>query len=500
MKKNVIRMAALLLCLLLAIPFAGCGKDPQQSSAPGSSAAPSDGTSDDTSAPDSTPDVSGDPMQTGGDTSGEQTSPVSGGTKATGGSNNSGDKTNSSVGTTKANDTPAGTKKLFDKRSGVKGEVRVFMPWDTSGDSGFQKMVEEFKKEYPGTTVKIITGEWGTRDIKLMQLIRSESSPDYVPTGVFDFPKRAIKKTLMPLDSYIQPCEMLDTYIMDNVTVWEGKKYAIIGKRSPGVVFYNTTMLKNAGIAAKDMPYELWKRNEWTWDTLKTMARTLTVDKNKDGKPDVYGFGTETEFIFPLARGTDIVKNGGGKATLNIDDENWRSSLLFYYDGVNKDKIFTPVRWSIWEEFANGNVAMYYGVVGDADKLLTKGMKNWAIAPFPKYRKNDKSFVGHCTSDGFGVATGAKNPIGGIAFGEFQYNYYKKQSQSGTSTKIFTQEQSDMMESIESRISWLYGYGMEDSFCQAFGNYMRKNGDFSALMEEMRPIWQKNLDDTLKGR
>ena len=63
------------------------------------------------------------------------------------------------------------------------------------------------------------------------------------------------------------------------------------------------------------MPYELWKRNEWTWDTLKTMARTLTVDKNKDGKPDVYGFGTETEFIFPLARGTDIVKNGGGKAT-----------------------------------------------------------------------------------------------------------------------------------------------------------------------------------------
>lgn len=83
--------------------------------------------------------------------------------------------------------------------------------------------------------------------------------------------------------------------------------------------------------------------------------------QNKDGKPDVYGFGTELEFIFPLAQGTDIVKFKNGNPSLNIDDETWRSSLLYYYDGINKDKVFSPVRWGMWEEFANGNVAMYYG-------------------------------------------------------------------------------------------------------------------------------------------
>ena len=137
---------------------------------------------------------------------------------------------------------------------------------------------------------------------------------------------------------------------------------------------------------------------------------------------------------------------------------------------------------------------------GEAEKLLNKGMKNWDIAPFPKANSGDASYIGYSSSDGFGVPAGAKNAIGGIAFGEYQYNYYTKKSEAGTSKKIFTEAQQKMMDSLENRITWLYGYGMEDSFCQSFGNYMRKNGDFSALMEEMRPIWQKNLDDTLKGR
>jgi len=291
---------------------------------------------------------------------------------------------------------------------------------------------------------------------------------------------------------------MLDTYVMDNITDWEGKRYAVIGKRSPGVLYYNTTMLKNAMIT--DTPTELAAANKWTWNDLKEMARKLTVDNNRDGKPDVYGFGTELDFIFPLSKGTDIVKIVDGKATLNIDDENWRSSLLFYYDGVNKDKIFTPVRWSVWEEFANGNVAMFYGVSGDAERILNKGMTTWDIAPFPKASASDENFVGHNGSDGFGVATGAQNPQGGMAFGEYQYNYYAKKGQSGESKSLFTKEQQALMDSLENRVTLLYGYGMEDSFCQAFGNYMRKNGDFTALMEEMRPIWQKNLDDTLKGR
>ena len=497
MMKQKIRAVSLLCALLMGLTAAGCGRQETPPASSGVSGVSQSTAPGETAGTDTITDPSatqGTESPSGSTTAGSQ----QGGKKTTAGktTGKAASQTTSKQGGWSGGD--ATGKKLFDKRSGVKGEVKLFIPWDTSGDEDFKAIKAGFEKEYPGTTVKVINGEWGTRDIKLTQFIRNGDSPDYVPTGVFDFPRRAIKGLLTPLDDMIQVTDTLDTYVMDNVTTWQGKKYAIIGKRSPGVLYYNTTMLKNAAVAKA--PAQLAQENKWTWKDLKDMARRLTVDKNKDGKPDVYGFGTELEFIFPWAQGTNIVKFKNGNPSLNIDDETWRSSLLYYYDGINKDKVFSPVRWGMWEEFANGNVAMYYGPAGEAEKLLNKGMKNWDIAPFPKANSGDASYIGYSSSDGFGVPAGAKNAIGGIAFGEYQYNYYTKKSEAGTSKKIFTEAQQKIMDSLENRITWLYGYGMEDSFCQSFGNYMRKNGDFSALMEEMRPIWQKNLDDTLKGR
>ena len=494
------RLLTLVLCLCLLATAIGCGKEPAtsdpESTVPtetqAESSLPEDPDAEPTTS-ETEPTASSDVSDTTTTQKGKVT------TKATAA------KTTSAGGGW-GSDTDQSAKKMFDKRGNIvlknkkkdsDPDVVLFIPWDTSADESFKAVKAGFEKDY-GVKVKVITGEWGTRDIKLTQLIHAGSSPDYVPTGVFDFPRRAIKGTLQPLDSLIQDCAVLDTYVMNNLTSWEGKRYAIIGKRAPGVLYYNTTMLKNAMIT--DTPTKLAKENKWTWQDLKDMARKLTQDTNKDGKPDIYGFGTELDFIFPLSAGTDIVKINNGKPTLNIDDETWRKALLFYYDGVNKDKIFTPTRWSVWEEFANGNVAMYYGTSGEAEKIVNKGMKNWDIAPFPKANASDANYVGYNNSDGFGIANGAKNPVGGVAFGEYQYNYYIKKNKENPGPSLFTEEQNKMMDSLENRVTLLYGYGMEDSFCQAFGNYMRKNGDFTALMEEMRPIWQKNLDETLKGR
>lgn len=389
-------------------------------------------------------------------------------------------------------------KVLFDKREGVTGTIHVFYPGDPAGDADWQAIIEGFKKEYPGTKIKVTTADWGSRDIKLAQLIRSGDSPDYVPTGINDFPKRAIKGLMMPLDEYIQVSDRLDTYSMENYTSWDGHTYALIANRLPACIFYNTTMLKNSTVA--ESPKELMEKNEWTWDAMRDMARQLVVDNDRDGKADVYGFGTEMDFIFPLSRGTDIVQFNGAESKLNIDDQTWRDSLLYYYDGINKDKIFSPVRWGLGQEFINGNVAMVFASASLAASLEAQNITDWDIVPFPKYSADDEEYIGYINSDGFGVAAGAKNPIGGLAFGEYKYNYYTKQGITEGSSVGFSEAQKELLRGVDNRVTWLYGFGMESSFCQSFGNYMRANGDFTALMEEMRPTWQKNLNDTLKGR
>ncbi len=386
--------------------------------------------------------------------------------------------------------------RYFKDRPVKKGStVHVFIPWDISADTNQKTVIKDFEKKY-GVTVKLTVGTWGEREIKLQQMIRGKQSPDYLPTIVGDFPRRAIKGVMMDIKDYIVVNDRVDTYTMDNITAKDGAKYAIIGKRAPGILYFNTTMLKNAAIAKT--PLQLYKTGDWTWATMKEMARKLTVDKTNDGKPEIYGFGTELDFMFGLSAGTDVIKITNGNAKLNIDDANWRNAMTWFYDGINKDKIFSPVRWGMRDEFMNGKVAMYYGLAGDAT-YINQTMKTWDIAPFPVQKKGD-TYIGSSGNDGFGVATGAANPVGGIAFGEFSYNWHEKLTESGQAKSVFTKAQEELMNSLEHRVTWLQGYGMEDSFCQDFGNFMRANGDFTALMEEMRPIWEKCISDTIKGR
>ena len=79
------------------------------------------------------------------------------------------------------------------------------------------------KRNIPAPPLRSSTanGEPGTSSCT--QFIRNGDSPDYVPTGVFDFPRRAIKGLLTPLDDMIQVTDTLDTYVMD-------KRHHLAGK------------------------------------------------------------------------------------------------------------------------------------------------------------------------------------------------------------------------------------------------------------------------------
>ena len=385
---------------------------------------------------------------------------------------------------------------LFADRKGVKGVVRVFVPWTV--ETRWNTIKSEFEKTYPDATLEYLSAPWATRDIKLISYVNSGNPPDAVSCANVDFPARAINEIIQPMDDLVDANNpILSQYLMNTFTSWEGKQYAMIGNPAPHVVYFNTKMFRDAGLKS---PLDHYNENTWNWDTLRSLSMSLTEDTNNDGKTDIWGFGTDDEYIFSLANGTDVIKMENGKPVLNIDDPAFRGGMTFFYDMLNKDKCVYPDRWASFQDgFKQSKIAMCYWRHYHAKELTEEKFENWDVVPFPK-APGKEDYVGLMASDGWGLATGAKNRIGGMAFCEFTFNYHLRVSRSPANVSYYTEEQDTRVRDCVPASTYLYSYGLEGTFASEFCNLMRGNGSFSSLLEEYRPVWSKNIKDVLEGQ
>ena len=460
----LLSMAALMITL-----FVGCNQKPAES-----------GSSDTTGT--STANIT-EPAVT------DSTVSESGATETTSGT---GSASVTGTGTTKA--APSGSTEYFPVRSGIKGEVKVYIPWALSSD--YNEYAAEFKRVYPQASVKYLVGEYVNRDVKLSAYIRANNSPDIVPSGINDYPKRMISNMLQPIDSLIantKDVKLLNVSDMQNLLSWKGKTYIMAGYPNPSVLYYNKTLFKNEGVKT---PLEYYNEGKWNWSNFKKAAKEMTIMDDTGSKLHHHGPGTEWEIIFPLASGVDIVNANG---SLNTGNATLRKSLQFYYDMVSKDKIAVPNRWGVLNMFAkNKKVAMYYAY-NDAGSIVDNGLKDFEVVPFPK-ADGQNDYRGHALTGGYGVPTGAKNPEGGIAFVETVLNYNARKFKEGKIKTYYTKEQQARIDKIKTVCTRLDGYGLAVSFDDQFGNDMRGGGDLVTKLEEYKPIWQREIDLVLKGK
>jgi hypothetical protein len=106
-----------------------------------------------------------------------------------------------------------------------------------------------------------------------------------------------------------------------------------------------------------------------------------------------------------------------GQFTLAINGARQLSVLQHALDAVERNDIH-PFGWH-GDLFANGRLAMMGHEAWFANSLVAME-DNWSIAPFPvgQYGNVNYNFI---RPWGVSVASGARNPVGGIAFVEFQY-------------------------------------------------------------------------------
>jgi multiple sugar transport system substrate-binding protein len=188
---------------------------------------------------------------------------------------------------------PASAEKAATKPPEVKATaadkkpVSIRFMWRLNKDENafVDAAIAEFKKVRPDITVEPLYIDSGQFDV----MYTAGDAPDALGTGPNAHAEQFVKKQILPLEEYVTatPGLAADLYpVGKNTFTWEGKLYCLPQVLYYGGTFINKTLFQEAGVP---MPPVDWRSSGWTWTDVINTAKTLTKDKNGDGKIDQYG-------------------------------------------------------------------------------------------------------------------------------------------------------------------------------------------------------------------
>jgi multiple sugar transport system substrate-binding protein len=162
-------------------------------------------------------------------------------------------------------------------------------------------VLRDFETIHPTIKVRfeVIADQY--MDVIKTRLI-GDAAPDVFYLDALEAPFLMQQNVLEPLDSYITPSfdladfepNLLQPFIAQSQIYGLPKDYSTLA------LFYNKKAFETADL----------QQPPKTWQALLSSAKRLTIDRNKDGKTDQYGFGIIPE----LPRQTHVIRAMGGEA------------------------------------------------------------------------------------------------------------------------------------------------------------------------------------------
>ena len=267
-----------------------------------------------------------------------------------------------------------------------------------------------WKEEAYGIEYDMDTCAWGEREMKWVAAFVGGSSYD-VLTRV-NFPTVVVKGLLEPLDEYLP---IGDERYFAQQYVWGDHVYGMQAKatnyyyRDCGElygVWYNADLFDENGLTS---PLELWENGEWTFDALVEAAEKLTLDNDRDGVIDVYGWGTHKKDMFTIGNGAKTVEFSDGKIDLIWNDPAYIRGLEYIIE------IAPYTNASSSYSFAEGKLAMYGERIQNSRKF-SKTSPEYNLnfeavwVPFPK-GPDGEGYAGSISTgaETVSIGKGAKN-------------------------------------------------------------------------------------------
>ena len=322
------------------------------------------------------------------------------------------DNTSSTQSTSDANSTVSSSSNKTETNKGIdmnslKGKIVKMLMWRdlTEQEKSTIKKIESSTQ----MKIDVTQTNWSNYMTKLSSMVATNDSPD-----IAIIPTENKSQGCFPLGAatVFQPLNVTKQDLKDSYWDLESmEKYKIKGRYFAfmtygnwydcnGIVMYNADMFKDAGLTT---PRELWKSGNWNWDTLKSTAQEL----KKKGR---IGYICESYNNLMQSSGVDFVTYNNGTYTSSVTDSKVISAWTFNAEMVSSGA--QPAYGTQTNAFEQGLAGMVGTNLWNMRKEASYGNVKFAVdcVPFPSPKGSETIIPANVNL--FGVAKGAKNPIG----------------------------------------------------------------------------------------
>lgn len=308
-----------------------------------------------------------------------------------------------------------GTGPKYDP-SKTAGHVHALCYYDIVG--GESDPAEILAQRFGGTidTEVVSAGEYAD---KLGALIATGNSPDIVRYEWTVYPDGISKNMFTPLDDWLNMDSELWAKEKSVIEAFNyaGKHYYYPTNINPNyVIIYNKACIEEAGL---EDPMELYKSNNWNWNTFKELTRKWA---NIDDKHIGFMANTLTGMMFANSTGVKTIDVTGTEIINNLKNPDVERAMFFISDmrknGLISDDFVAP-----GEAFVDGNLLFYaIGLTWGYESAQSTAYNNgtfdtnkFVALPLPKDPQSDKYYMAADTY-GFLVPSGAPNVQGGVSW------------------------------------------------------------------------------------
>ncbi|MHA6626504.1 ABC transporter substrate-binding protein [Pseudonocardia sichuanensis] len=285
--------------------------------------------------------------------------------------------------------------------------------WESLQLPGYEKCADAFEAQHPDIEVRITQYGWGDYWKKLTAALVAGAGPDVFADHLTKYPGFVTRGVLLPLDELRATSDFDPSQFQEGLAdLWvgpDGKQYGMPKDFDTIAVFYDATMLEEAGMTPDDLDGLTW--NPEDGGAFEDVIAHLSVDAN-GVRGDEPGFDPRNVVTYGLA------SNGSGGDGHGQTQWSWLAGAmgwtytdtLVWAEEYNYDdpRVQAALGW-LFGLVEKGFLAPYEEVGDDADAVEQLGSGQAALSPNGSW-----TISRYAQLDGIelGVASVPSGPVG----------------------------------------------------------------------------------------